>query len=267
MSSWRHDESHPRRITKHHSIGGACSSHACPACSSDEPPSRHQQLVHGSSQSYTEWNVVGGSGGNVGGVSSRNLSIDLNESGSGSSNKSPHANELGESAPHATAGIRPSQSSTCVEPDHRELIRSVSVVLHRRIRDNEDAESKLLLPLFCEDTHTEAPPEPTYEVSMPTLPVQALGFVSLYTLTELPPPPVIPRVYDVPDVATVCDFIENIWHRARLTPQSVVICLIYVDRLEARSAGVLLHARSWRPIVFASLLLVRPPAETAVCPA
>ena len=51
--------------------------------------------------------------------------------------------------------------STCVEPDHRELIRSVSVVLHRRIRDNEDAESKLLLPLFCEDTHTEAPPSPS----------------------------------------------------------------------------------------------------------
>jgi len=145
--------------------------------------------------------------------------------------------------------------STCVEPDHRELMRSVSVVLHRRIRDNEDAESKLLLPLFCEDTHTEAPPEPEYEVSMPTLPVQALGFVSLYALTELLPPPVIPRVYDVPTVATVCDFIENIWHRARLTPQSVVICIIYVDRLEARSAGVLLHARSWRPIVFASLLL------------
>ena len=41
-------------------------------------------------------------------------------------------------------------------------------------------------------------------------------------------------MYDVPSVASVCDFIENIWHRARLTPQSVVICLIYVDRLEVR---------------------------------
>ena len=49
---------------------------------------------------------------------------------------------------------------------------------------------------------------------------------------------VIPRVYDVPSVASVCDFIENIWHRARLTPQSVVICLIYVDRLGACTARV-----------------------------
>ena len=163
----------------------------------------------------------------------------LHDSSSGSSSKSP---------------LEP-ETSTCVEPDHRELIRSVSVVLHRRIRDNEDAESKLLLPLFCEDTHTEPVPEPEYKVSMPMIPTQTLGFPTLFTLTELPPPPVVPRVYDVPSIPTMCTFIENIWHRARLTPQSVVICLVYVDRLEARSEGVLLHARSWRPIVFSSLLL------------
>jgi hypothetical protein len=155
------------------------------------------------------------------------------ESSSGGSSKTS-ANPEPPEETLTVGSLRP--PSTCVEPDHRELIRSVSVVLHRRIRDNEDAESKLLLPLFCEDTHTEAPPEPDYEVSMPALPVQSLGFVSLYALTELLPPPVIPRVYEVPSVATVCDFIENIWHRARLTPQSVVICLIYVDRLEARPA-------------------------------
>ena len=181
--------------------------------------------------------------------SGSSIGLDLNalqDSSSGSSSKSPLEPET---------AARTRQQSTCVEPDHRELIRSVSVVLHRRIRDNEDAESKLLLPLFCEDTHTEPVPEPEYRVNMPMIPTQTLGFPTLFTLTELPPPPVVPRVYDIPSIPTICTFIENIWHRARLTPQSVVICLVYVDRLEARSEGVLLHARSWRPIVFSSLLL------------
>jgi hypothetical protein len=84
---------------------------------------------------------------------------------------------------------------------------------------------------------------------------QAVSFPTLYTLKKLRPPPRLPPSYPVPSMRTVNDFIENIWHRARLTPQSLVICLVYVDRLEARSEGAILHARSWRPIIFTSLLL------------
>ena len=146
-------------------------------------------------------------------------------------------------------------SSTCVAPDHRELIHSVGTVLHRRVRDNETAECKLMLPLFCEDTHTEPEPEERYEVTLPLMHLQTLSSPTLYLLRKLPPPPVEPPAYDVPDARTVATFIENIRQKARLTPQTLVITLIYVDRLEARSEGVLLHARSWRPVVFASLLL------------
>ena len=64
-----------------------------------------------------------------------------------------------------------------------------------------------------------------------------------------------PQKYTVPDARTIATFLENIRQKARLTPQALVITLIYIDRLEARSEGVLLHARSWRPVVFASLLL------------
>ncbi len=72
-------------------------------------------------------------------------------------------------------------TSTCVEPDHEELIRSVSSVLQHRVRDNEQAlappatrgpacpprpprvsrcqvGAKAVLPLFCEDTHTDEQP-------------------------------------------------------------------------------------------------------------
>eukprot|EP00965_Chrysotila_dentata_P191050 6174279-Pleurochrysis_carterae.AAC.2 len=42
----------------------------------------------------------------------------------------------------------PAAPSTCVEPDHKELIYSVSTVLARRIRDSEQAECKVCAQLL-----------------------------------------------------------------------------------------------------------------------
>ena len=145
---------------KRHSYGtGGPKRDACSTCASDEPPARHSSKTHLEEDSTS---VRGG-----------NAFPNLESSSAGSSKTSANPEPPEETL--TVSHLRP--PSTCVEPDHRELIRSVSVVLYRRIRDNEDAESKLLLPLFCEDTHTEPPPEPEYEVSMPTLPTQAPGFV------------------------------------------------------------------------------------------
>ena len=148
-----------------------------------------------------------------------------------------------------------SSVSTCVEPDHRELIRSVGTVLSRRVRDNEQVDAKITLPLFMEDTHTEPEPEELYDVVMPHLHLQTVAFPTLFTLHQRPPPAPEPRDYPVPSAEEIATFLENIREKAHLTPQALVITLIYVDRLEAKSEGVLLHARSWRPIVFASILL------------
>ena len=79
----------------------------------------------------------------------------------------------------------PAQTSTCVEPDSRELIRSVSTVLHRRISDNEDAESKMLLPLFMEDTHTVPTAEDRYAVTLPLLHFQQCAFPTLYQVSHV----------------------------------------------------------------------------------
>ena len=181
--------------------------------------------------------------------------------GSQSVDKSPGGSSSGLSIAGAVPPVfaqqaqQPGGVSTCVEPDHRELIRSVGTVLHRRVRDNETVEEKIILPLFCEDTHTTPEPKELYEVSMPLLHLQMVSFPTLFTLSKLPPPKAVPKTYEVPDARTVATFIENIRQKARLTPQALVVTLIYIDRLEARSEGVLLHARSWRPLVFASLLL------------
>ena len=163
---------------------------------------------------------------------------DKNSSGdsSGSAGSSHEAFDAFDMPAQVPPMMMMGHNSTCVEPDYRELIHSVSTVLQRRIRDNETAESKLSLPLFCEDTHTEPVVEDEYAVSLPLEHVSILAGFTFFTLRKLPPPPVVPREYPVPDVQTVVTFIENIWHKARLTPQSLVICLVYVDRLEARSS-------------------------------
>ena len=83
--------------------------------------------------------------------------------------------------------------STCVEPDHRELIQSVGVVLARRVRDNETNEMKLAPSAFCEDFHTEPEPADSYDVVIPLLHLQAFGGPTLYTLSRVLPPPPMPR--------------------------------------------------------------------------
>ena len=145
--------------------------------------------------------------------------------------------------------------STCVDPDQSDLITSVSHILTTRMRDNEEAEQKTFLPLFCEDTHTDEPVENRYSVQVPAMHLQAMPITALFRLVLLPPLKKIEPSFAVPDEAEVREFIEDIWFKAKLTPQSLVICLIYVDRLESKSESVILHARSWRPIVFSSLLL------------
>lgn len=131
------------------------------------------------------------------------------------------------------------------QPILQTLLRSISSVLCRRIADNDEhAQGQITHPLFCEDTHTEEPLPDIFEVVLPPLAAQTLSFPTLYTLKKLPPPSRPPPCYPVPSHSTVLEFIENIWHRARLTPQALVVCLVYVDRLEARCRPGTKHCRA-----------------------
>lgn len=126
----------------------------------------------------------------------------------------------------------------------------------RRLEENEQALNKREIPLFCEDTHTRPPRPDTYEVAHPLLLARSLSMPTLFGVLKLPQPAPSPQAFSVPPVRTIVHFLKNIWKKARLTPHCVIICLVYVDRLESKSEdGVLLHARSWRPIIFSCLLL------------
>jgi hypothetical protein len=147
-------------------------------------------------------------------------------------------------------------TSTCAEPNHEELLMSVGAVLQRRIEGNEMLANKREVPLFLEDTHTRVVRPDTYEVAHPLLLARTMSMPTIFGVRRLPKPAPSPQTFHVPSVHTIVHFLQNIWRKARLTPHCVIICLVYVDRLEAKSEdGVLLHARSWRPIIFSALLL------------
>ena len=136
-----------------------------------------------------------------------------------------------------------SAHSTCVEPDHRELILSVGTVLHRRVRDNELVEAKITPPLFMEDTHTEPEPPEEYDVVMPLLHLQTLGLPTLFALSKLPPPPPQPRTYPVPSP----DELQPSWRtsgRRRTLRRRCSSSPSFMLTASRRARRVLLHARS-----------------------
>ncbi|KAH9260109.1 hypothetical protein BASA81_001881 [Batrachochytrium salamandrivorans] len=60
----------------------------------------------------------------------------------------------------------------------------------------------------------------------------------------------------IPDKETLSSFIETIFTKAQMESETVVMLLIYVERLLAATGGKLeLHLRNWKPIVMACMIL------------
>lgn len=156
---------------------------------------------------------------------------------------------------HPSQGTPNVPNGTCAAPDYNELIRSVSTVLHRRIGENELHGNKSDMPIFCEDTHTSQPHPDRYELQNSTWLPRPLVGPTVFAIKKLPAMPATPKQFPIPDVDTIFSFIQGIWRRARLAEHCIIASLVYIDRLEAKAMGALLHARTWRPTVFCSLLL------------
>jgi len=60
----------------------------------------------------------------------------------------------------------------------------------------------------------------------------------------------------VPTSTMIYDFMKALFTRAKLTAESGIISLVYVERL-MESTRVGLRAHNWRPIVLCGLLLAR----------
>ena len=57
----------------------------------------------------------------------------------------------------------------------------------------------------------------------------------------------------IPDKQSIYYFCKNVVMRAKMEKETVVICLIYIERL--RLKGITLNARNWKRVVFISLIL------------
>lgn len=158
-----------------------------------------------------------------------------------------------ERAPEAIA-----PPSSLSRPNYEDILRRVSVVLHKHIRVNEGRKSKdshikkevsdldLLRQtqtnMFSEDNFVT----PKYVYHFVRTPVCRVGFC--YGIRQLD------AAYAVPTLNEVYMFLRTLFGEAQLSAECSIVCLIYVERL-MEQANVPLCPKTWRPCVICGLLL------------
>lgn len=156
-----------------------------------------------------------------------------------------------ERAPEAIA-----PPSSLSRPNYEDILRRVSVVLHKHIRVNEARKSKnsnkeatdieLLrkkqTEIFSEDNFVT----PKYVYHFVRTPLSRMGFC--YGIRQLD------TSYAVPSLNEVYLFLRTLFGEAQLSAECSIVCLIYVERL-MEQAHVPLSPKTWRPCVICGLLL------------
>jgi hypothetical protein len=155
-----------------------------------------------------------------------------------------------ERAPEAIA-----PPSSLSRPNYEDILRRVSVVLHKHIRVNETRKSnsakeatdtellrKKQTELFSEDNFIT----PKYVYHFVRTPLSRIGFC--YGIRPLD------AAYALPSLNEVYLFLRTLFGEAQLSAECSIVCLIYVERL-MEQANVPLCPKTWRPCVICGLLL------------
>jgi hypothetical protein len=147
--------------------------------------------------------------------------------------------------------------SSLSRPNYEDILRRVSVVLHKHIRVNEtraqskttsieatdvDSQRKKQIEVFCEDNFVT----PKYVYHFVRAPLSRLGFC--YGIRQLD------AAYVLPTLNEVYLFLRTLFGEAQLSAECSIVCLIYVERL-MEQANVPLTPKTWRPCVICGLLL------------
>jgi hypothetical protein len=146
--------------------------------------------------------------------------------------------------------------SSLSRPNYEDMLRRVSVVLHKHIRVNEGRKkqhSKELLTdiamlqkqqaeLFSEDNFVT----PKYVYHFVRTPLSRIGFC--YGIRQLD------ATYAQPSLNEVYLFLRTLFGEAQLSAECSIVCLIYVERL-MEQANVPFCPKTWRPCVMCGLLL------------
>jgi len=146
-------------------------------------------------------------------------------------------------------------ASSLVRPNYEDILKRVSVVLHKHITTCEERyrnstpdshETGLFhnskMEMFAEDNFIS----PVYVYHFVRFPAARIGFC--HGMRKLQ------STYSVPSLADVHTFLRKLFGEAQLSAECSIVCLIYVERL-MEQANVPLMSKTWRPVVMCGLLL------------
>jgi hypothetical protein len=149
-------------------------------------------------------------------------------------------------------------------PSMHEAPRKVSVVRERWDSDDEDAD-ELGRPLADAVPVLPSSPEELYDAEVEDDEFHEARYLrpeyeivqSFGGLFCLFPETSVQRVrytFSVPTSADIYDFMKALFKKAKLTAESSIISLVYIERL-MEQGRLLVRAHNWRPIVLCGLLL------------
>lgn len=171
-------------------------------------------------------------------------------------NSTPSLTALSYRDPHHRAPQVVAPASSLVRPNYEDILKRVSVVLHKHITTCEklhkDSSHDALengsfhaskMKIFSEDNFIS--PVYVYQFAR-AQPIVRMGLC--YGLRKLE------STYEVPTLTEVHTFLRTLFGEAQLSAECSIVCLIYVERL-MEQANVPLTSRTWRPVVMCGLLL------------
>lgn len=181
----------------------------------------------------------------------RTYSVNLSREGYPSSLETVKYKNPKERAPEAVA-----PPSSLSRPNYEDILRRVSVVMHKHIQVNESRKRKTTTSeltdlellrkkqteIFNEDNFVT----PKYVYHFVRTPLSRMGFC--YGIRQ------VDSAYAVPTLNEVYIFLRTLFGEAQLSAECSIVCLIYVERL-MEQANVPLCPKTWRPCVICGLLL------------
>jgi hypothetical protein len=171
-------------------------------------------------------------------------------------NSTPSLSALSYREPKQRAPQVVAPASSLVRPNYEDILKRVSVVLHKHITTceklyNESSPDVLdsgafhtsKMKIFSEDNFIS--PVYVYQFAR-AQPIIRMGLC--YGLRKLE------STYEMPTLSDVHTFLRTLFGEAQLSAECSIVCLIYVERL-MEQANVPLMSRTWRPVVMCGLLL------------
>ena len=171
-------------------------------------------------------------------------------------NSTPSLTALSYREPKERATQVVAPASSLVRPNYEDILKRVSVVLHKHIttceKSYKESSSDTLetgtfhtskMETFSEDNFIS----PVYVYHF-TRAVPATRVGLSYVLRKLQ------ATHSVPTLSEVHTFLRTLFGEAQLSAECSIVCLIYVERL-MEQANVPLTAKTWRPVVMCGLLL------------